>query len=112
VPAFWAFLLEILVLLAVAMTLGRLCERFRQSAIVGYLLAGTLLGPNALQLFPTTAGVEGIVELGVALLLFSIGLEFNIGRLRSLGVRAVATTLRDQGHRAGHRPELAHRRAR
>ena len=41
--AFWDSLLNVVVLLATAWLLGALCERFRQSAILGYLLAGILL---------------------------------------------------------------------
>lgn len=78
---FWQLLMEILLLLGAAFILGALAQRFKQSAIVGYLLAGTLLGP---MLFNARA-VMDVAELGVALLLFSIGLEFSFGRLRRLG---------------------------
>ena len=88
--AVWGYLLDGVVLLAAAMLLGAAFERLRQSAIVGYLLAGTLLGPNAFNLIENEAGVTAIAELGVALLLFSIGLEFSWTRLRSLGGKALA----------------------
>jgi len=81
----WLALLDILVLLLVAMVLGALCERLRQSAILGYLLAGMLLGPNALNLMQNHVTVTTVAELGVALLLFTIGLEFSWRRLRSIG---------------------------
>ena len=45
----WSTLFDVLVLLFAAFVLGAVCERFRQSAILGYLLAGTLLGPNTLN---------------------------------------------------------------
>ena len=82
---FWSALFDVLLLLAAAMVLGGLCVRLRQSAIVGYLLAGTLLGPHALNWILNDEGVGAIAELGVALLLFSIGLEFSWQRLRRLG---------------------------
>jgi CPA2 family monovalent cation:H+ antiporter-2 len=81
----WAALLDLLILLAAAIALGGLCERFKQSPLFGYLLAGTLLGPNALNLLPSHEAVAAIAELGVALLLFTIGLEFSWRRLRSIG---------------------------
>jgi CPA2 family monovalent cation:H+ antiporter-2 len=81
----WTALLDVLILLLTAMLLGALCERLKQSAIIGYLLAGTLLGPNALNLMPNHQAVAAIAELGVALLLFTIGLEFSWRRLRSIG---------------------------
>jgi CPA2 family monovalent cation:H+ antiporter-2 len=81
----WAALLDLLILLAAAIALGGLCEHFKQSPLFGYLLAGTLLGPNALDLLPSHEAVAAIAELGVALLLFTIGLEFSWRRLRSIG---------------------------
>jgi CPA2 family monovalent cation:H+ antiporter-2 len=84
----WSSLLDILILLGAAMLLGALCERFKQSALLGYLLAGTLLGPNALNVLPSYEAVSTIAELGIALLLFSIGLEFSWRRLRSVGAIA------------------------
>jgi CPA2 family monovalent cation:H+ antiporter-2 len=85
---FWSALLDILILLGAAMLLGALCERLKQSALLGYLLAGTLLGPNALNVVPSHEAVSTIAELGIALLLFSIGLEFSWRRLRSVGAIA------------------------
>ncbi len=81
----WAALLDVLILLLAALLLGVLAERLKQSAILGYLLAGTLLGPNALDLMPSHKAVATIAELGVALLLFTIGLEFSWRRLRTIG---------------------------
>ncbi|MDP7062817.1 MAG: cation:proton antiporter [Planctomycetota bacterium] len=85
----WSSLFDILVLLFTALTLGVLCERLRQSPIIGYLAAGTLLGPNALEVISSAAEVTALADLGVALLLFSIGLEFSWQRLRSLGGAAL-----------------------
>jgi len=85
----WNALLDILILLLAALVLGALCERLRQSPILGYLAAGTLLGPNALSIVSNTSQVSDIAELGVALLLFTIGLEFSWSRLRKLGPAAL-----------------------
>lgn len=85
----WTSLLDVLILLATAMLFGALLERLKQNAILGYLLAGTLLGPNALNLIPNHEAVIGIAELGVALLLFVIGLEFSRSKLRSIGAIAL-----------------------
>jgi len=85
---FWNVLFDILILLLAALVLGVVCERLRQSPILGYLVAGTLLGPNALQLVSSADEVSALAELGVALLLFTIGLEFSWRRLRRLGAAA------------------------
>jgi CPA2 family monovalent cation:H+ antiporter-2 len=81
----WYFLMEIFLLLGVAFLLGSLAQRFQQSNIIGYLLAGAILGP---MLFNAKA-VANTAEIGVSLLLFSIGLEFSFRRLRRLGVMAL-----------------------
>ncbi len=81
----WTALLDILILLLAAMALGGIFDRLKQSPLLGYLLAGTLLGPNALNLLPSHEAVASIAELGVALLLFTIGLEFSWRKLRSVG---------------------------
>ncbi|MCA9290094.1 MAG: cation:proton antiporter [Phycisphaerales bacterium] len=83
--ATWNILLDILVLLTAALVLGTLAETVKQSAILGYLVAGTLVGPNVIGLVKGGGHVAGIAEIGVALLLFSIGLEFSFTRLRRLG---------------------------
>lgn len=85
----WTSLLDILILLSAALLLGSLCQRLKQNAILGYLLAGTLLGPNALNWMPNHEAIGNIAELGVALLLFTIGLEFSWRTLRSIGTIAL-----------------------
>ena len=69
----WNLLAEILLLICTAFVLGALAQRFKQSPILGYLMTGTIIGP---LLFNSRA-VFDVAELGVALLLFSIGLEFS-----------------------------------
>ncbi len=81
----WNVLWDILVLLAMALVLGTVAERLHQSVIVGYLIAGALVGPNVLGWISTQQELFHIAELGVALLLFAIGLEFSPRRLLSLG---------------------------
>ncbi len=82
---FWSLLLQILLLLTGAFVLGLVAERLKQSPIVGYLLAGVAIGPWVLNI----DAVFQLAELGVSLLLFSIGLEFSFSRLKRLGAIAV-----------------------
>ncbi len=81
----WDFLANMLLLLGGGFVLGALAERLKQSAILGYLAAGMLLGPHALNWVGSADDVELLAELGVALLLFSIGLEFPWSRLKRSG---------------------------
>jgi CPA2 family monovalent cation:H+ antiporter-2 len=77
----WYFLFELAILLGGAFLLGALAQRSKQNPILGYLLAGTIIGP---LLFNAEA-VNQSAELGVSLLLFSIGLEFSFLRIMQLG---------------------------
>ncbi|MCA9040930.1 MAG: cation:proton antiporter [Planctomycetaceae bacterium] len=90
----WNLLLDIVLLLVASLLLGGLCLRFRQSPLVGYLLAGMLLGgPGGVELIHPGHEIESIAELGVSLLLFGLGLEFSWGRLTSLGKKTLFSGL-------------------
>ncbi|MBM3744829.1 MAG: hypothetical protein FJW34_03410 [Acidobacteria bacterium] len=83
--AAWDVLLEIIALLSAAFLLGLAARKLRQDAVVGYLVAGIALGPQLLGVVRSVDTVHMLAELGVALLLFAIGLEFSWKRLRDLG---------------------------
>ncbi len=72
------------------MVLGSIAERLKQSAMVGFMLAGLLLGPNVLGVVQKEM-ITAIADLGVTLLMFTIGLEFSWSRLRRLGRTAVVS---------------------
>ena len=82
----WIILRDIVVLLSACLLVGGVFSRIGQSPIVGYLLAGMVLGgPGSVHWVGSEREIEAISELGVALLLFSLGLEFSIERLKKLG---------------------------
>lgn len=66
---------------AAAVVLALVLSRLRLPPVLGYLLAGLVLGPDALGLVERDASVEVMAEIGVTLLLFTIGLEFSTGEL-------------------------------
>ncbi len=84
----WVIILDVVVLLGAALVVGGLAERLRQNAIVGYLITGVLLGPSGFAFVQGVSEIQAVSELGVALLLFAIGLEFSLTRLRQLGAVA------------------------
>jgi CPA2 family monovalent cation:H+ antiporter-2 len=61
----------------IVLTIGVLLRAFRQPQLVGYILAGVLIGPSGLALVPDIATVEELGALGVTLLLFFIGMEVS-----------------------------------
>ncbi len=86
----WSLLYDGLIVLAVAMVFGALAERFKQSAIVGFMLAGVIVGPAVTGIIEDRDdNIVQIASLGVTLLMFTIGLEFSWSKLRRLGLRAV-----------------------
>lgn len=88
---FWHVVGDITILLGVAVLLGIIAERLGISGVVGYLLAGTLVGPGLLNWVTSDEEtIRVIAEIGVALLLFTIGLEINGRRLRELLGRGMA----------------------
>jgi CPA2 family monovalent cation:H+ antiporter-2 len=81
-------LTELAVTIALLGALGLVASRFGLSAIPAYLLAGILLGPNEpeqLALIKPSEVTEFVAELGLVFLLFFLGLEFSLSRLRSTG---------------------------
>ncbi len=81
----WDLLTRVVILLGAAAGLGVLLRRLGQNPLVGYLLAGVVLGPTGFGLIGSAGQLREVSELGVALLLFSIGLEFSFTRLRQIG---------------------------
>jgi monovalent cation:H+ antiporter-2, CPA2 family len=75
-------LFEIALLAASALILGLILQRLRQPAIVGYIVAGVVVGPSGFDLFPDRAPIETLAELGVLLLLFVIGMELSLRAFR------------------------------
>ena len=74
--------LAIVAALAVAVTV--VLSRLKLPTVAGLLLAGALLGPHGLRLARSVQSIEVLAEVGVVLLLFSIGLEFSLARLRDI----------------------------
>ncbi|MFO7562226.1 MAG: cation:proton antiporter [Enhygromyxa sp.] len=80
-PAHGNFLADLALVLCVAAPTGLLFRALRQPPILGYLLAGLVVGPHTpLPLFADPDRIHALSEFGVVLVMFSVGLEFSIGR--------------------------------
>jgi len=75
---------ELALITAIAAVLAVIMSRFRLPTVAGLLLAGALLGPHALGAVTSVKAIEILAEVGVVLLLFSIGLEFSLERIRHI----------------------------
>ncbi len=78
------FLVEIVALMVAAAVIGYLSTRLRIVPIVGFLLAGVAIGPHALGLVQSQEAIDAAAEIGVILLLFTIGIEFSLSRLAAM----------------------------
>src|SRR5262245_41715400 len=74
--------------LGAALILGYSTQRLGLSPIVGYLIAGVIVGPNTPGFAANTAIAEQLSEVGVILIMFGVGLQFHLEEL--LSVRRVA----------------------
>ncbi|MBS0535060.1 MAG: Kef family K(+) transporter [Proteobacteria bacterium] len=78
----------IVVGLVLAFVLGAIAQRFRISPLVGYLLAGVVIGPATPGFVADVALANELAEIGVILLMFGVGLHFSLKDL--LAVRAIS----------------------
>jgi Kef-type K+ transport system membrane component KefB len=102
IPELKTLLLQIIVICSVARALGWLFARLHQPRVVGEIVAGILLGPSLLgwlapsamaHLFPPLGlgAIYSLSQVGLLLFMFQVGLELDVGKLRSMG-RAVVLT--------------------
>ncbi len=79
------FIREIIIILIVSIPIVFLFNRIRIPSIVGFLIAGMIIGPSGFKLIADIETIEMLATFGVVLLLFTIGLELSIERLMQIG---------------------------
>lgn len=75
---------DLLILLLASIPIAFICHRLRLPVIVGFMITGVVIGPTALGVIKDAQAIESLAEIGVALLLFTIGLEFSLRRLMEM----------------------------
>ena len=75
---------ELVILLAVSILIIFISHRVRLPSVVGFLLTGILIGPGGFSLVKDTETIAVLAEIGVVMLLFMIGLEFTLERLKRI----------------------------
>jgi len=86
---------DLALILGAAGIITLLFRRLKQPVVLGYIIAGLLVGPN-FKLLPTIVELEGIqiwADIGVIVLLFALGLEFSFKKLATVGPSAAITGL-------------------
>jgi CPA2 family monovalent cation:H+ antiporter-2 len=92
---------DLLILLLASVPIAFIFHRLRLPTIVGFMITGIVIGPHALGLIKDVQAIEVLAEIGVALLLFTIGLEFSLRRMLEMkrlvllggGLQVILTTL-------------------
>ncbi len=79
------FLNEMVALFVASVLIAYVCYRLRLVPIAGFLIAGVLIGPNSFGLVYDQELVDMLAEIGVILLLFTIGIEFSLEKLARIG---------------------------
>ena len=85
------FLQDLAVVMVVAGLVTVLCHRLKQPVVLGYIVAGVIIGPHTppFLLLNDQETIKTLSELGVVFLMFSLGLEFSLRKLRKVGVPAL-----------------------
>ncbi len=94
----YAVLGDLLVIYAVSTAVVFVFHQFRLPSIAGFLVAGALIGPHGLHLIPDVSQVQVLAEIGIVLLLFTIGMEFSSAHFASARrILAVAAPVQTGG---------------
>src|SRR5512137_518668 len=75
---------ELVVVLAASVLIIFFSHKLKLPSVVGFLLTGVLIGPGGLSLVKNNETVQALAEVGVVMLLFTIGLEFEPSRLKRI----------------------------
>ncbi|MBM3333536.1 cation:proton antiporter, partial [Candidatus Sumerlaeota bacterium] len=81
---------DIVIILGLAFVVIFICRKIRIPTIVGFLLTGVVAGPHGLRLVTAVEQVETLAQIGVILLLFTIGLELSLTTLSEARVAILA----------------------
>jgi Kef-type K+ transport system membrane component KefB len=84
---------QIAAILAIAAVIGGLATLLRQPLIVAYIIVGVMVGPAVFGLVTATDQVELLAKVGIAILLFLVGLKLDLHLIRSMGKIALLTGL-------------------
>lgn len=92
---------DITIVAVAAVLCGMAMVRLRQPAIIGYIFAGLILGPNGLSLVENREAIDLLAQLGVIMLLFFIGMELSLRSFRTIWKVAIVSALAQIGLSVG-----------
>lgn len=87
------FLLQLVVILLAARVMGEVAVYFNIPSVLGELFAGIIIGPSVLGLIGINTPIHLLAQIGIILLLFEVGIETDIGRLTSAGIKSLTVAI-------------------
>jgi Kef-type K+ transport system membrane component KefB len=88
-----AFLIQLVLILFSARIVGEIAAYFKAPSVIGELVAGIIIGPSVLGLIEISPPIHLLAQIGIILLLFEVGIETDIGRLTSSGMKAFVVAI-------------------
>jgi CPA2 family monovalent cation:H+ antiporter-2 len=93
IPTIPELLIWLSLLFSGAVVINLLMRRFNIPSVLGFILIGMIVGPSGLDIITNIDFIDLFAQLGIVILLFTIGLEFNFQKLRSIGDAIIIITL-------------------
>jgi K+:H+ antiporter len=89
------FIQDLAVIMVIAGLITLLFHRLKQPVVLGYIVAGVIIGPHTppFPLITDEESIKALAELGIVFLMFSLGLEFSFRKLRQVGATAFVAAL-------------------
>lgn len=87
------FLIQLVLILFSARIVGEIAAWMNIPSVIGELIAGVLIGPSLLGIVEATPSIHLLAQIGIILLLFEVGLDTDIGKLISAGLKAVTVAI-------------------
>jgi CPA2 family monovalent cation:H+ antiporter-2 len=85
---------DLAVVISVAAVMTWICHALRQPVVIGYLLAGVVIGPHTppFSLVSNLTRIQTMADLGLVILMFALGLEFSLPKIRKVGAQSSLAT--------------------
>lgn len=87
------FLIQLVLILFSARIMGEIAAYFKAPSVIGELVAGILIGPSVFGIIEISPPIHLLAQIGIILLLFEVGIETDIGRLTSSGMKACVVAI-------------------
>jgi len=89
----FSFIIELSAIIVIAAALAYLFNKLKQPILISYILTGFIVGPAALGLISSYVEIQALSELGIAFLLYAIGAELDINKIKSIKTGIILTTI-------------------